>query len=63
MESVKPLYDDKDPAYRFNHTDRLYDFCVVVGVALGAEMDNLIPAAIVQGLQEGHEERQRDTSA
>ncbi len=43
MESVKTLYDDKDPAYGFDHIDRLYDFCVVIGEALGEEMDNLIP--------------------
>ena len=53
MDSVKPLYDDKDHAHRFDHTERLYDFCVVVGEVLGAEMDSLFPAAIVHGLQEG----------
>lgn len=33
---------------------------MVVGEALEAEMDSLFPAAIVQGLQEGYEERLRD---
>lgn len=28
MESVKTFYDGKDPAHRFDHTERLYDFCV-----------------------------------
>jgi len=60
MDSVKPLYDDKDHAHRFDHTERLYDFCVEVCEALGAEMDSLIPAAIVHGLQEGHEGRLRN---
>jgi len=58
VERVRPLYEGKDPAHRFDHIERIIDFCLRVGPPLGADMGLLLPAALVHGVKE--DERLRE---
>ncbi len=51
VERVRPLYEGKDPAHRFDHIERIIDFCLRVGPPLGADMGLLLPAALVHGVK------------
>jgi len=56
-EAFKPLYDRKDPTHRFDHSERIQDFCMKVGTALGADMKLLLSVAIIHGLKWGYDEK------
>jgi uncharacterized protein len=57
-DEVRPLYEERDPAHRFDHVERIVAFCRLVGEDLGADMDVLLRAAIIHGV--GDKERFRE---
>lgn len=60
IEVVKPLYEGKDPAHRFDHIERMLEFCNKAGAALEADVELLRLGALVHGLKRGHVEGLKD---
>ena len=58
-EALKPFYEGKDPAHRFDHIERMLNFCNEVGEYLGADMELLRMATLLHGLKKGNEDKLR----
>ena len=50
-EKVKPLYEHKDPAHRFDHIQRIMRFCEETGSEVGADIPYLLSSALFHGLK------------
>lgn len=60
LEKARPFYDNGDPAHDFVHIQRVVGNCKGLGVAVGANLELLLPAAIlhdVVNLPKNHPER------
>jgi len=57
VEVVRPLYDGRDPAHRFDHIERVLEFCLEAGPPLGAELELLLSAALIHGVRDDERPR------
>ncbi len=47
LSSVRKLYPFADPVHGFDHIERVYQLCQVIGTAEGADMEILLTAALL----------------